>query len=76
VRPEMRNRINGFGGLGVGLGPGLGVRNGNGIHGAGVHKRSASPFVGEGANGVWNIENPRVLFVRPSEVVYVLGAED
>lgn len=58
-------------GLGLGLSPAIGA-SGMGLHPASATmKRSASPFVGDWAP----VEAPRALFVRPSEVVYVLGAE-
>jgi len=50
---------------------GLGIPKFNGqITGT---KRSISPFAGEQAAG--HFERPRALFIRPHEVVFVLGAE-
>jgi hypothetical protein len=64
-------------GLGLGLangghGLGLGLPIPTGLGGErGGTKRSASPFVGD-----WTpVERPRALFVRPSEVVFIMGAE-
>lgn len=57
-------------GLGLGLAMALGGRGGSdrGI------RRSVSPLV-MGMDLVGGFEQPRALFVRPSEVVFVLGAE-
>jgi hypothetical protein len=75
---------NGLGpGLGLGLSLGLdlaGGGSGGGGYGpllprrqSDVPKRSTSSFVSHG----WapNIQRPRAMFVRPSDVVHVLGAE-
>jgi hypothetical protein len=76
-------------GLGLGLGGGLGggIVGGGGTGGLGGmggergsgrgSKRSASPFVSPAqGQGEWvGKEGLRALFVRPSEVVYVVGAE-
>jgi hypothetical protein len=51
-----------------GMGMGLGVPPSD----RGGSKRSISPFAGEHAAG---FDRPRALFVRPHEVVFVLGAE-
>lgn len=67
-------------GLGLGLASSIGGERGSG---RGTTRRSISPFVGPGGvgpgggNGVdWvGTEGLRALFVRPSEVVYVVGAE-
>ena len=56
-------------GLGLGLPDVYGGGNG---HGQSGNKRSASPYVDFGAGG---FENPRALFVRPSDIVFVMGAE-
>jgi hypothetical protein len=56
-------------GLGLGLPDTCG---GGAAHSQGSTKRSASPYVDFGAGG---FENPRALFVRPSDIVYVMGAE-
>jgi len=39
---------------------------------AATTKRSASPYIEFGGQA---FENPRALFVRPSEIVFVMGAE-
>jgi hypothetical protein len=66
-----KSKLVGLGlGLGLGLGPGIGA-GGMGLHPSSAAMRSASPFVAEWAP----VEGPRALFVRPSEVVFVLGAE-
>ena len=69
------------------MGLGLGMTHGavNGYRGFGSHleggasgrgpKRSMSPSLMTDWGMGSGIENPRVLFVRPSEVVYVIGAE-
>ena len=61
--------------LGSGLGLGIPGRRGSG-RGA---KRSISPYpsdmLGSGAGG-GGMENPRAMFVRPNEVVFVLGAAE
>lgn len=41
--------------------------------GMGGAKRSVSPYAMEHGSG--GFENPRALFVRPHEVVFVLGSE-
>lgn len=61
IRDSLRRRRFGNGGLTVSDAI---------IHGG--SKRSASPFVDFAHAG---FENPRALFVRPTEIVYVLGAE-
>lgn len=43
----------------------------NGLGLAGLDRRAVSPFVSDWAAP----ENPRALFVRPSEIVFVMGAE-
>lgn len=68
----------GFGGGGVtsGLGPGLQIPGrGGSSRGA---KRSISPYPSDifGSLGTAGMENPRAMFVRPSEVVFVLGAAE
>ena len=63
MKPKTRN-----GSLGVGMGyPGQGA----GMAGS----RATSPFVNHQAGGEWLSRDMRALFVRPSEVVYVVGAE-
>lgn len=53
--------------IGLGIpGPQSGMNGGS--------KRSLSPFTGEHGSGIL-FEHPRALFVRPHEVVFVLGAE-
>lgn len=47
------------------------VYPGNGLGGS----RVPSPFTGHAAPGEWVSKDLRALFVRPSEVVYVVGAE-
>jgi hypothetical protein len=66
--PSSRRRFNGLGLAGPGLGLG-----GNGHSLAAPHdpRRAASPFVADWAPP----EKPRALFVRPHEVVFVMGAE-
>lgn len=53
--------------------------SGMGIRDTGMVKRSTSPFpggMGVGGGGDWiGQEGLRVLFVRPSEIVYVVGAD-
>ena len=49
---------------------GLGIPKYNGTTGG---KGRTSPFAGEHATG--HFERPRALFIRPHEVVFVLGAE-
>ena len=49
---------------------GLGIPK---FHGGPGMKRRTSPFAGEHAAG--HFERPRALFIRPHEVVFVLGAE-
>lgn len=61
IRDSLRKRH--FGGNALGVPDG--TTNGS-------SKRSASPFVDFAHGG---FENPRALFVRPTEIVYVLGAE-
>jgi hypothetical protein len=78
VRQSLGKRasviINGTPSSGLGLGlphsydMGYGGSNGN------VSKRSISPFPIQ-ENGSGGFENPKALFVRPHEVVFVLGAE-
>jgi hypothetical protein len=51
-------------GLGLGLGPSLAPPSADA-------RRAASPFAADWAP----LERPRALFVRPSEVVFVMGAE-
>jgi hypothetical protein len=54
------------GSLGVGMGyPGKGP----------AASRATSPYVGHAADVEWVSGDLRALFVRPSEVVYVVGAE-
>jgi hypothetical protein len=56
--------------------PGKGPSTGLGVPRSGergMSKRSVSPFAGEHPAG--GFERPRALFVRPHEVVFVLGAE-
>ena len=71
-----------FSGIGLGLG-GVGLSPSSRPAGmaAGLRGgRSVSPFVGPGGGANANewgprFENPRAMFVRPSEVVFVMGAE-
>ena len=65
-------------GLGLGIphsyDRGLG-HGGSGLNGNGS-KRSVSPFaIQEHGHGGAGFENPKALFVRPHEVVFVLGAD-
>jgi len=66
IRDSLKKRPSG---LGLGLPDTYGGGNG---HGQGGNKRSGSPYVDFGASG---FENPRALFVRPSDIVFVMGAE-
>jgi hypothetical protein len=66
---NARSRLRGQADLG-GLGLGFPGRGGS-ARGA---KRSLSPYMLNGGHGV--PESPRALFVRPSEIVYVMGAAD
>jgi hypothetical protein len=52
----------------------LGVPSRDGFASAngGMIKRSTSPYVDFGGQG---FENPRALFVRPGEIIFVNGAE-
>lgn len=62
IREGMAKRSAKLFGLGLGLGRPMESK---------VSKRSISPMAQE-----WvGIERPRALFVRPSEVVFILGAE-
>lgn len=67
------SRANLFADLGLGVGvPGRGG-SGRGM------KRSLSPYPGGSAGETSQgkkMDNPRALFVRPSEIVFVLGAAD
>ncbi|RXK42234.1 hypothetical protein M231_00592 [Tremella mesenterica] len=53
------------------------VGSGSEIRGTnrGRGKRSVSPFIGSNGLGWEGFDNPRALFVRPNEVVFVMGAE-
>ena len=62
IRESMSRKSSKLFGLGLGLGRPQETR---------TTKRSVSPFAQD-----WNgFERPRALFVRPSEVVFILGAE-
>jgi hypothetical protein len=81
-KPNRNNTAPGSGnshlmGLGLGLPPVSGGFGHNQLGVEGLRKRSTSPFVGDWGIGsaFTGFENPRVLFVRPSDVVFVIGAE-
>ena len=53
---------------------GLGIPGQPSTINGGGSKRSISPFAAEHGSGIL-FEQPRALFVRPHEVVFILGAE-